>query len=185
MYPNTTRIRIPDDEDRERILTVHRNAFGNDEGPVIANLVEEMLADPTSQPILSLVAEQAGEIVGHVLFTSVQLEPDSPASAQILAPLAVAGDQQGQGIGTQLVNEGLVQLERAGCELVFVLGYPKYYSRFGFSPAGERGFHAPYPIPAKNADAWMVTELSPGTIDKYEGTVRCSRTLDQQKYWQE
>lgn len=178
-------IRKSRDGDRERILAVHRNAFGDDEGPVIANLVAEMLADPTGEPIFSLVAELGDIIVGHVLFTSVTLEPNSEVSAQILAPLAVTRDQQGQCIGSRLVKDGFVQLMEAGVELVLVLGYPDYYSRFGFAPAGARGFPAPYPILPKNADAWMVTELSPGAIEKYEGTVRCSKALDHPQYWQE
>lgn len=185
MSPNVVGIRVSDDRDRERIVAVHRNAFGDDEGPVIANLVEEMLADPSGKPIFSLVAELGSDLVGHALFTSVTLEPNGEVSAQILAPLAVARDQHGQGIGKRLVKDGFAHLQEADIELVFVLGYPDYYSKFGFAPAGARGFQAPYPILPKNADAWMVHELSSGAIDKYEGTVRCSKALDHPQYWQE
>ena len=76
-----------------------------------------------------------------------------------------------------LVNEALTQLESQGVALVFVLGYPDYYLRFGFAPAGVQGFDAPYPILSKNADAWMVKELQPGAIERNEGTVRCCTTL--------
>ena len=58
------------------------------EGPVMANLVEEMLADPTGDPIFSLVEGLGGELVDHVLFTSITVEPNSEVSAQILAPSA-------------------------------------------------------------------------------------------------
>ncbi|QEG39400.1 hypothetical protein UC8_13890 [Roseimaritima ulvae] len=185
MNSNAVRIRVSEDGDRERILAVHRNAFGDEEGPVIANLVEEMLADPTGKPIFSLIAERGGDLVGHVLFTSATLDSNDEVSAQILAPLAVTRDQHGQGTGSRMVKDGFAHLEEAGVELVFVLGYPDYYSRFGFAPAGARGFQAPYPILPKNADAWMVHELSPGAIKKYDGTVRCSKALDQPQYWQE
>ena len=185
MNSNAVRIRVSEDGDRERILAVHRNAFGDEEGPVIANLVEEMLADPTGKPIFSLVAELGGDLVGHVLFTSVTLEPNGEVSAQILAPLVVTRDQQGQGIGSRLIKDGFTHLQKAGIELVFVLGYPDYYSRFDFAPAGVRGFQAPHPILPKNADAWMVHELSPGAIEKYEGIVRCSKALGLPQYWVE
>ncbi len=185
MNSSAVRIRVSEDGDRERILAVHRNAFGDDEGPVIANLVDEMLADPTGMPIFSLVAELGGDLVGHVLFTSVTLEPNGEVSAQILAPLAVTRDQQGQGIGSRLIKDGFAHLQKAGIELVFVLGYPDYYSRLGFAAAGPRGFQAPYPILPKNADAWMVTELSHGAIEKYEGIVRCSKALGHPQYWVE
>ena len=143
---NAIHIRVSEDQDRDRILAIHRSAFGDDEGPVIANLVEEMLADPTGKPIFSLIAERGGDLVGHVLFTSATLDPNGKVSAQILAPLAVTRDQHGQGTGSRLVKDGFAHLESAGVELVFVLGYPNYYSKFGFAPAGARGFQAPYPI---------------------------------------
>ena len=185
MNSNAVHIRVAVDQDRDKVLAVHRSAFGDDEGPVIARLVEAMLDDPTGEPILSLVAELNDAIVGHVLFTSVEIEPCKQASARLLAPLAVTCEHHGQGIGSRLVQEGFKRLEEAGVELVFVLGYPDYYSRSGFVPAGVRGFHAPYPILPKNADAWMVHELSPGAIARHEGTVRCSNALDHAEYWQE
>lgn len=40
---DTVHIRSARDQDRDKILAVHRSAFGDDEGPVIARLVEEML----------------------------------------------------------------------------------------------------------------------------------------------
>ena len=178
-------MRVSKGQDRERILAVHRSAFGDDEGPVIARLVEEMLDDPSGEPILSIAAELDDELVGHVLFTSVEIEPSKQASARILAPLAVTRDHHGHGIGSHLVQESFKRLAETGVEHVFVLGYPDYYSRFGFVPAGARGFHAPYPILPKNADVWMVHELSPGAITTHEGTIRCSNALDHAQYWQE
>ena len=152
---------------------------------MIANLVEEMLKDPSGEPMFSLVAELGDQLAGHVLFTSATVESHSEVTAQLLAPLAVTRAQQDKGVGGRLVDDGLERLKKAGVELVFVLGYPDYYSRFGFVPAGVRGFQAPYPILPKNADAWMVRELAPGAIDQYAGTVRCSNALDHPQYWQE
>ena len=88
-------------------------------------------------------------------------------------------------IGTHLVNETLKQLSAAGVQLIFVLGYPNYYSRFGFVPAGARGLQAPYPIPEQNADAWMVVELQADAVESFNGEVKCCKALDHQKYWVE
>ena len=144
----------------------------------------KMLDDPSAEPIYSIVAWRSHEIIGHVLFTAVKIQP-SDVSAQILAPLAVSPNQQGSGIGTKLIEESLVIMGSNGVELVFVLGYPQYYSRFGFTPAGAQGLQAPYPIPPKNADAWMVKELSHGAIESNQGTVRCCNALDAAQYWTE
>ena len=76
-------------------------------------------------------------------------------------------------------------MRREGTGLVFVLGHPGYYPRFGFEPAGRLGFKAPYPIPDEAAEAWMVQELSPGFIGRVSGTVRCCEVLDRPEHWQE
>jgi predicted N-acetyltransferase YhbS len=102
-----------------------------------------------------------------------------------LAPLAILPDKQKQGIGEQLINEGLRLLEEAGTELVFVLGHPAYYPRCGFIPAGEQGFDAPYPIPEEHAEAWMVQELRSGVLKQYSGTVQCSEVLNEPQHWRE
>lgn len=143
-----------------------------------------MLDDPTAEPIHSFVAAQGVATVAHVLFTAVRVET-SEVPAQILAPLAVSSEPQKSGLGTKLVNEALSQLKSKGVALVFGLGYPDYYTRFGFAPAGAQGFDAPYPILPKNADAWMVKELKPSEIESSQGTVRCCTALDQPQYWQE
>ena len=72
-----------------------------------------------------------------------------------------------------------------GVDLVFVLGHPGYYPRHGFRTAGVLGFDAPYPIPAKDADAWMVQELRPGFIGKIKGPVACAAALDHPEHWRE
>lgn len=59
-------IRIATEQDRNAILAVHMNAFGEDEGPVIVKLVDEMLDDASGEPMLSLVAETDAGLVGHL-----------------------------------------------------------------------------------------------------------------------
>lgn len=162
------------------------SSFGNSEGPEIVQLIADLLADATAQPVLSLVATVDDRIVGHILFSKVRLRPPGQAvSGALLAPLAVHPDFQSQGIGGQLVAAGLQHLSAAGVDLVFVLGHPGYYPRFGFSAAGIKGFETPYPIPEKNAAAWMVRELHPGIIGSKRGQVICADTLADPKYWHE
>jgi putative acetyltransferase len=179
-------IRRSTDADRAAIGSVHVGAVGGDQGREIAELVEGLLEDETAMPLLSLVAEVDGQIVGHIVFTAVQLPPGNPSvSARILAPLAVSGPHRGGGIGGALIGEGLKRLAASGVGLVFVLGHPGYYAKFGFRPAGALGLEAPYPIPPAHADAWMVRELRPGLIGSVQGRIRCARTLDQPQHWRE
>ncbi len=179
-------VRFATADDRTSILAVHAAAFGSLQGAEIVKLVDGLLDDATARPLYSLVAEVDGNVVGHVLFTAVRIQPEGQqVSAQILAPLAVVPGQQGRGVGGALIHEGLRQFAVAGVELVFVLGYPDYYSRFGFRPARALGFAAPYPIPIEHDDAWMVQELTPGVIGRVRGTVQCADTMNDPRHWRE
>jgi putative acetyltransferase len=102
-----------------------------------------------------------------------------------LAPLGVLQASQLQGVGSLLVNRGLELLIEQGVDLVFVLGHPAYYPRFGFEPAGRFGFEAPYPIPEKNAEAWMVKALKSGALELFAGTVACAAVLNRPEHWRE
>jgi len=181
-----TRIRRSEAGDAPALRELHEAAFGPDEGPLIADLVDALLRDPTAEALLSLVAEADEALIGHVLFTRVRIEgADMDLSASILAPLAVRPDLQRQGIGTQLVERGLEMLEESGSDLVFVLGHPAYYPRFGFQPAGAQALVAPYPIAEKNSDAWMVLEQRAGLLGRVKGTVQCADALNRPEYWVE
>ena len=168
--------------DMDDVLRVIRTAFDSDEE---ANLVQDLLLDETAEPIVSLLALQGDKALGHILFTKARMEPESSMSMSILAPLAVVPQSQHQGIGGRLVKRGCQTLSQSGTGLVFVLGHPAYYPRFGFKPAGELGFDAPYPVPAKDADAWMVKSLRSDASDTLRGKVIVADTLNKPEYWRE
>jgi putative acetyltransferase len=132
--------------DREAVRDVERRAFG-DQGAMIADLVDDLrqsLGPDTAGSGLSLVAEHAGQIVGHVMFTRSLLDaPKRLVDVQVLSPLAVAPERRNQGIGTALVRLGLRTLGERDVPLVFLEGDPGYYSRLGFSPGGDHGFRKP------------------------------------------
>lgn len=176
-------IRETSERDLPGVIAVLRDAFGSDEE---ARLVTALLEDLTAQPCLSLAACSGDSPLAYILFTRASLSNARRAvSASILAPLAVATRAQGQGIGGRLIAGGLNRLAEKGTELVFVLGYPDYYTRHGFRPAAPLGFVAPYPIPEKDADAWMVQALNTSVTGTLQGQVSCAASLDRPEYWQE
>ena len=178
------KIKTSNESDRIAIDGIHRSAFGEEQGEEIVALVNDLLRDETARPLLSLVAELQGELVGHILFTKVRLQPEAPdVSARILAPLGVSSPYQGKGVGANLIRDGLKILAESGVDLVFVLGHADYYPKFGFQTAGRLGFEAPYAIPSEHADAWMVKELKAGVIERAEGKVQCCEVLNQPKHW--
>ena len=91
-------------EELVAVLEVEQAAFGsNDE----ADLVKNLLKDPSAEPILSLLAFIDSQAVGHILFTKLVLDPPIAIKAYILAPLAVTPAFQKQGVGSSLIKQGL------------------------------------------------------------------------------
>jgi putative acetyltransferase len=163
------------------VLFVEREAFGEDDE---ANLVVDLINDPSARPLLSLLAWDGERPVGHILFTTARLEgAPRDVSVAILAPLAVVPEAQRQGIGGSLIEHGIKRLGESGVELVFVLGHPGYYPRYGFEPASSLGLAAPYPI--SPAGAWMVRALRPGVLGCVRGTIACAEAMSGPECWRE
>ena len=176
-------IREAVETDLNDVLSIERLAFGYEKE---AELVRELLHDPSAKPLLSLLALKKGRAVGHILFTSAHLsDSKDAASIVILAPLAIVPDFQKQGIGGKLIEHGLALLSKSGVDLVFVLGHPEYYPRYGFTPAGQIGFEASYPIPDEHAGAWMVQALRSKVIGTVSGKVICANALNKPEHWRE
>jgi putative acetyltransferase len=176
-------IREAKDTELSDVLLVETKAFGYDKE---AKLVSDLLSDSSAKPLYSILAFEDDKAIGHILFTPARLEgTQNDASISLLAPLAVLPDYQKQGVGGKLILYGLKLLTDAGIDLVFVLGHPGYYPRYGFNPAGVQGFEAPYPIPEEHADAWMAQELRSGIIGSVSGKVRCANMLNKPEHWRE
>ncbi|WP_199772905.1 GNAT family N-acetyltransferase [Ensifer adhaerens] len=80
---------------------------------------------------VSLVADMNEEIVGHIAFSPVTLTPEEPGWFG-LGPVSVRPDVQSQGIGRQLILEGLEWLRAEGAAGCVVVGDPALYQKFGF-----------------------------------------------------
>ncbi|MCA9422941.1 MAG: N-acetyltransferase [Nitrospira sp.] len=80
---------------------------------------------------VSLVAENKGNLVGHVAVSPVSIS-DGTEHWYGLGPISVAPEWQRQGVGSQLVERALTELRKLGAAGCVVLGEPHYYGRFGF-----------------------------------------------------
>lgn len=158
------RIRPETEADRAAVRAVNQAAF---ETPTEADLVEALHGK--EMPLVSLVAEVDGKVVGHILFSPVTLTEHAALSCMGLAPIAVAPDYQRKGIGSALVRQGLIRCKDLGCCAVVVVGHPEYYPRFGFVPAGRYALRSEYDVPA---DVFMVAELVAGALKGASGLVR-------------
>ena len=139
-------------QDRAAIEALYPRAFADED---LLPLVGNLLADPGVT--VSLVAILGSAVVGNIIFTKCSVD-GCDTRAALLAPLAVDPACQGKGIGSALVQAGLRRLQEDGISMVFVLGDPAYYSRFGFRSEPTVG--TPYPLPTDWADAWQSLRLT-------------------------
>jgi putative acetyltransferase len=147
-------------EDYATVYEVVAEAFGTaDEAELVVKL-------RAVEPHISLVAEAGGEVVGHIFFSPVTA---GDFVAMGLAPMAVRPDWQRRGVGSRLAEAGLAECRRLGYDVVFVLGHPEYYPRFGFVVASKHGFSCEYDAPD---EAFMVAELTAGALAGRSGVVR-------------
>ena len=128
-------IRSAEPRDHHEVRALLLSAFPS---PAEANLVKQLRSD--GDVAIELVAERHNRIVGHLLFSRMT----APFRALALAPVAVLPDQQGQGVGSRLIEAGHERARREGWEAIFVLGEPAYYSRLGYSVTAAASFSSPY-----------------------------------------
>jgi len=152
--------------DHQNITVVNNLAFGQkNEGQLVMRLRKTKKFNPG----LSLVAEVQGRIVGHILFYPIEIRSEGKVFPSLaLAPMAVLPEYQRQGIGSQLVEEGLKKARKLGFSSVIVLGHAAYYPRFGFEPAGKWGIRPPFEVPG---DVFMALELVRDGLKDIQGTV--------------
>ena len=135
-------IRPATPRDAEGIREVHLKAFPT---AAEADLVRELEDD--GDVVISLVAEDDA-LVGHALFSRMHADADlRPIRALGLGPVAVTPDRQSRGLGAALIREGLERARSVDTDLVFVLGEPGYYRRFGFEASVAAPFASPYAGP--------------------------------------
>ena len=163
-------IRAEAPQDFASVHEINLAAFGGEGEARLVGLLREQ-----ADPLISLVADDEGNVVGHILFTPVSL-PGSDCLAMGLAPMAVAPMRQRSGIGSALVKAGLERCKELGAVAVVVLGHPEFYSKFGFSPADRFGLRCEYDAPA---EAFMAIELRAGALRGASGTVKYHAAFSQ------
>ena len=152
-----TRIREESPADFAAVNTITHQAFQGDAEVRLVTLLRQQCPDT-----ISLVAEQRGQLVGHILFSPASLNTEPHIKLMALAPMAVSNVLQHQGIGSALVRAGLERCRLQGADAVVVLGHPGYYPRFGFIPASNAKVHCPWPVPD---DTFMLLPLQDKAIE--------------------
>jgi putative acetyltransferase len=165
-------VREEEAKDVAAIRLVNERAFGR---PEEADLVDRLRA--ACGDLLSLVAEDQGEIVGHILFSPATIESERGVIQGVgLAPMAVLPERQRQGVGSALVKRGLSMLRERGVPFVIVLGHPDYYPLLGFERASNYGLRSQWAgVPDA---AFMVLRLNKPMLNGVTGVARYRQEFD-------
>jgi len=137
-------IRAEEQRDEEAIFALTEAAFNpmpfseGAEPDLINNLRKD--GDLT----LSLVAENADGVVGHIAFSPVTIG-DGARDWYGLGPVSAAPELQRQGIGSALIHDGIAQMRAKGARGIVLLGSNEYYPRFGFEAKSQLTYAGPPP----------------------------------------
>ena len=160
--------------DAGAVREVHLEAFAGRENE--ARLVESLHAASAAPVSLVAVDEASGGVVGHVLFSPVEIRDGRESIRAVgLAPVGVLPGYQGKGVGSRLIRAGLEACRKSGYDAVVLLGEPGYYSRFGFDRASDYGLSNEYGVD----EYFMAVELRSGALDGAGGNVRYRPEFDQ------
>lgn len=167
-------IRQEETKDYQNIYHVIKTAFssaersdGNEQ-----DLVNMLRKSKAFIPELSLVAENNGEIIGHILFTKAEIGGSTQLA---LAPLSVLPKYQRQGIGKALIKEGHKKAAEFGYGYSIVLGSEKYYPKMGYLPADVYGIKPPFDVPRENFMAYKLR----GNIPDISGIIKYAKEFEE------
>ncbi len=151
----TIAVRPAEPADLDAIRQVHLSAFPT---AMEADLVERL--DRDGDLVISLVAEQDGVTIGHVALSRMKVARGNDNWRALgLGPIGVLRGYQGAKAGTALIEAAMAIARATKEDLIFVLGEPDYYRRFGFSAEAARPFRSPYSGPF-----FMAAALKPGFV---------------------
>ncbi len=169
----------------QEIITLFNDTFsdseGKEEGALIAKLTEDFFTLPANKEDLYIfVAQDENErIVGSIFFS--RLTFPNGENIFLLAPVAVATDCHGQGIGQGLIQFGLETLKEKGVTVAITYGDINFYSKTGFAPISQDLIQAPLDL--LYPEGWIAQSLVDETIPKVTGKPTCLKAIDSLNYW--
>lgn len=153
---------------------------GAGEGALIDALTRRLLADTPTEDLRVVTAWQDCVLLGGIFFTRLAYAGD-PRTVFMMAPVAVASEHQGKGIGQRLITHGLNALRQEGVDIVVTYGDPAFYGRVGFKPVSEADLPAPQPL--QQPHGWIAQSLTDAAITPLSGPARCVAAFDDPVLW--
>jgi putative acetyltransferase len=159
-------IRKENENDHMKIKQINDEAFGQPQEGMVVDKLRKLDANA-----LSLVAEIDGILVGHIFYSTAEIESDNERIVGMgLAPMAVLPEYQKQGIGKKLITESINLLVQKATPFIIVLGHDNYYPKFGFETASKHGIKCQWKdVPD---DAFMIMIIDDKKMKGVHGIAR-------------
>ena len=147
---------------------------------MVSDLAVNLLIEKSSIKIISLVAIQDNEVIGHIAFSPVFSMGSRYPGRFIRGRCRISPHYQKNKIGSSLVHYGLDTISNMGSYIIFVYGDPQYYSRFGFNTDLAKNFPPQHSL--QHPEGWQALKLD-SSIHSEGGTIKCVDSLDDPNLW--
>lgn len=171
---NDTIIRIETPDDYAAAENLTREAFWNVYRPSCLEhyVLHCFRVKKSFVPELSLVMEQRGKLIGHVMYVRSEIHADDGRSIPVMTfgPISIAPEFKRKGYGTILLRESMRRAKILGVSALAIEGNIGFYGKSGFVVASARGIH--YAAEPRDAEVpyFLICELKPGYLDGVTGT---------------
>jgi putative acetyltransferase len=157
------------------IYEISKQAFGQENEGKLVGLLRKSEA---YIPELSIVAILDDTLIGHILFTKIQIIDHNKTEYEslALAPMAVKPEFQHKGIGGHLIKYSFDVARNLGYKSIVVLGHKVFYRKFGFDTASKWNIKSPFKL--KDEENFMVMELVNGGLNNVSGLVKYSKEFE-------
>ena len=167
-------IRLEQPQDYREVENLTREAFWNVYRPGCTEhyVLNQYRNNPDFIPELDLVMEEDGQIIGHVMFSKVEiiLDDGTVFPSWTFGPISIAPDYKRKGYGLKLLNYALEKAKTMGIGLLSMEGNIDFYKHAGFDLASKLKIH--YHAEPRDSEVpyFLAQELIPGYWGNREGT---------------
>lgn len=167
-------IRLEQPEDFSQVEYLTREAFWNVYRPGCTEhyVLNQYRSNPDFIPELSLVMEEEGRIIGHVMFSRAEIVLDDGTRfpSWTFGPISIHPDHQRRGYGLKLLNHALEKARGMGIGLLCMEGKIGFYRNAGFDLASKLRIHYHAEPRESEVPYFLAQELIPGYWGDREGT---------------
>lgn len=167
-------IRIEQPSDWREVENLTREAFWNVYRPGCTEhyVLNQYRTNPDFIPELSLVMEEDGRIIGHVMFSKAEitLTDGSSFPSWTFGPISIHPDYKRKGYGLRLLRFALEKARGMGIGLLSMEGNIEFYKHAGFDLASKLRIHYHDEPADAEVPYFLAQELIPGYWGDREGT---------------